>query len=112
MNQQDNREKLTAWRGLSYSDIKAAWQELIKENGNTPRMARLMSRSQLDILEEGTVPILRFYVVIEPQRQWIAENKLSGFEKRLREILGVDKVRLEVSCDPVKAEANKDEDSL
>lgn len=98
---------------MSNSKVMLEWHKLIMENAETPRLARVLACSKLDIMREGDVLALRFYVANEAQKQWIETHKLSEFETRLREYLDFENVRLEVENDPVKAKENEgDKDFL
>ena len=98
---------------MSNSKVMLEWRKLIMSNAETPRLARVLACSQLDISRVGDVLALRFYVANEAQKQWIETHKLSEFETRLREYLEFENVRLEVESDPVKAKANEgDKDFL
>lgn len=98
---------------MSNSKVMLEWHKLIMENAETPRLARVLACSKLDISRVGDVLFLRFYVANEAQKQWIETHKISEFETRLREYLDFENVRLEVESDPVKAKANEgDKDFL
>ena len=98
---------------MSNSKVLLEWHKLIMENAETPRLARVLACSKLDISRVGDVLSLRFYVANEAQKQWIETHKISEFETRLREYLDFENVRLEVENDPVKAKENEgDKDFL
>ena len=65
---------------------------------NLPRLANALSNAALSIAAEADGKVLTFTVTNEAQRKWIAENLLRSLEATFRQILGCNKVRLDVQA--------------
>ena len=84
----------------SDDDVRARWKELAQEYSSKPRLASMLSSTQLDIEEEDGLKKVHFSVVNESQKTWIEEKLLRELEKKLRDMLSCAKVNILVEVIP------------
>ena len=78
--------------------ILSRWPELVKTKANLPRLANALGNARLSVAPADEGKVLTFTVTNEAQRKWIAENLLRSLEATFRQILGCNKVRLDVQA--------------
>ena len=78
--------------------ILAQWPELVKKNGSRPRLANALANAKLAVASTDEGKTLTFTVTNEAQRKWIAETILRNLESTFQQLLGSNRVRLQVEA--------------
>lgn len=84
-------------KDIDIDTVKLAWGKISADYTSQPRLASLLSRTELRISEEGEaegVNIIEFSVSNDAQKKWIEEKVLRGIESRMRAALEDPTLRL------------------
>ena len=92
----------------SDEELKAKWPQLAKVYESKPRLANMLSSTELEITpaEDGAKTVT-FRVVNEAQKEWVESKLLHDLEGNYRRIVGTAKVYLRVSVVPDEHEEVK-----
>ncbi len=80
--------------------LKAHWPELARMYESKPRLASMLSSTELDIREEDKGKIVTFQVVNEAQKDWVESKLLHELEGNYRKLVGSVSVYLRVDIKP------------
>ena len=85
----------------SDEELRAKWPQLSKVYESKPRLANMLSSTELDIAPaEDDAKTVTFRVVNEAQKEWVESKLLHDLEGNYRKIVGSSKVYLRVSVVP------------
>ena len=85
----------------SDEELRAKWPQLSKVYESKPRLANMLSSTELDIAPaEDDAKTVTFRVVNEAQKEWVETKLLHDLEGNYRKIVGSSKVYLRVSVVP------------
>ena len=92
----------------SDDELKAKWPQLAKAYESKPRLANMLTSTELEITpaEDGAKTVT-FRVVNEAQKEWVESKLLHDLEGNYRRIVGTAKVYLRVSVVPDEHEEVK-----
>ena len=92
----------------SDDELKAKWPQLAKVYESKPRLANMLSSTELEIApaDDGAKTVT-FRVVNEAQKEWVESKLLHDLEGNYRRIVGTTKVYLRVSVVPDEHEEVK-----
>ncbi len=87
--------------------LKAKWPELAKLYVTKPRLANMLTGTNLNIVEADDSKTVIFNVVNDAQKDWVESKLLHELEGNFRKIVGSIKVYLRVSVMPDNAPEQK-----
>ena len=91
----------------SDDELKAKWPELSKQFADKPRLASMLSSTNLTITGNEESKMVVFRVVNEAQKDWVESKLLHDLEGRYRALVGSMKVYLRVDVAPDDAPEQK-----
>ena len=91
----------------SDDELKAKWPELSKQFADKPRLASMLSSTNLTITGNSESKMVVFRVVNEAQKDWVESKLLHDLEGRYRALVGSMKVYLRVDVAPDDAPEQK-----
>ncbi len=81
-------------------EIEAKWPALVEIYKSKPRLATMLSTSELNIEEKDGAKYVNFRVINQVQKEWVESKLLRELEGNFRKILGTSALYLRVSVMP------------
>ena len=80
--------------------IRLQWKEMAATYSAKPRLASMLTSSEIQIAEENGVKQVTFTVTNEAQKQWVEEKMLRDMENKLRSLLECPRINILVTVTP------------
>ena len=80
--------------------IRLQWKEMAATYSAKPRLASMLTSSEIQIAEENGVKQVTFTVTDEAQKQWVEEKMLRDMENKLRSLLECPRINILVTVTP------------
>ncbi len=80
--------------------LRLKWKEMAATYSAKPRLASMLTSSEIQIAEENDVKQVTFTVTNEAQKQWVEEKMLRDMENKLRSLVECPRINILVAVAP------------